>query len=314
MRRLLALVTALAVATACAPVARHQATTSAAAAPAPLLWRVERGPTRSHLFGTMHIGVTMADGLTPLGLARLDAARRVVVELDLADPEAVALATRQMAAMGILPPGESLQAMLPPAQWATFVALHDGAIPAAALDRLQPWFAALSAVGRLELRRAAADATGPTEPPLPMDVAIARRAKGAGIPVEGLEHTADQVRAFGDLGRTEGLALLGELLDDVDAVTVQLRTLQGAYAGGDNAAALAAYVDAMTRDSPALTELLLFRRNRRWMPRLQRRFLEGGAFVAVGAAHLFGEEGLIALLRARGWTVTRERASQQPGQ
>jgi len=304
MRRLLALVTALAVATACAPGARQQTAAPAAAAPAPLLWRVERGPTRSHLFGTMHIGVTMADGLTPLGLAHLDDARRVVVELDLAAPEAIAQATRQMAARGILPPGESLRAMLPPAQWATLVELHDGAIPAAALDRLQPWFAALSTVGRLELRRAAADATGPT----------ARRAKGAGIPVEGLERAADQVRAFGDLGRAAGLAILGELLDDVDEVTAQLRTLQGAYAGGDNAAALAAYVGAMTRDSPALTELLLFRRNRRWMPHLQRRFLEGGAFVAVGAAHLFGEEGLIALLRARGWTVTRERPSEHPGQ
>jgi hypothetical protein len=153
-----------------------------------------------------------------------------------------------------------------------------------------------------------------------MDVAIARRAKAAGIPVEGLERPADQIRAFGDLGHQESLTLLGELLADVDAVTMQLRALQGAYAGGDNAAALAAYVRTMTRDSPELTELLLFRRNRRWIPRLQHLLPQGGAFVAVGAAHLFGDEGLIALLRGRGWKVTRvrdvapARPSQQPGQ
>jgi uncharacterized protein YbaP (TraB family) len=211
--------------------------------------------------------------------------------------------------------------MLPAAEWTTLVELHAGAIPPAALERLRPWFAALSAIGQLELRRTAAESGKPTKPHVPMDVAIARHAAAGGIPVEGLEQPADQIRAFGDLGHEQSLALLGELLSDVDAVTEQLRDIQGAYAGGDNAASLTAYVSAMARDSPELTELLLFRRNRLWIPRLQHLLPQGGTFVAVGAAHLFGEQGLIAMLRARGWKVTRERGtatsswrSQQPGQ
>jgi uncharacterized protein YbaP (TraB family) len=268
----------------------------------------------------MHVGVSMHDGLGPVGLDHLDDARRVVLELDLAEPEAIVQATREMAAMGMLPPGQSLRAMLSAPEWATLVELHAGAVPPAALDRFRPWFAALSAVGRLELRRAAAVPSATAGRPVPLDVAIARRAKAAGLPVEGLERPADQIRAFGDLGHQESLTLLGELLADVDAVTTQLRVLQGAYPGADNAAALAASVRTMTRDSPELTELLLFRRNRRWIPRLQHLLPQGGAFVAVGAAHLFGDEGLIALLRARGWKVTRVRGaaatrpSQQPGQ
>jgi uncharacterized protein YbaP (TraB family) len=226
-----------------------------------------------------------------------------------------------MAVMGMLPPGQSLQAMLPAAEWTTLVELHAGTIPPAALDRLRPWFAALSAIGRLELRRAAAESGKPSQPHVPMDVAIARHAAAGGIPVEGLERPADQIRAFGDLGHDQSLALLGEILSDVDAITEQLREIQGAYAGGDNAASLTAYVRAMARDSPELTELLLFRRNRLWIPRLQHLLPQGDTFVAVGAAHLFGEQGLTALLRARGWKVTRERGSagtarrsQQPGQ
>ena len=46
-------------------------------------------------------------------------------------------------------------------------------------------------------------------------------------------------------------------------------------------------------------------RNRAWMGPLQAELSRGGAFVAVGALHLPGADGLVALLRARGWTVTR---------
>ena len=46
-------------------------------------------------------------------------------------------------------------------------------------------------------------------------------------------------------------------------------------------------------------------RNRAWLDRLEAELARGGAFVAVGALHLPGADGLVALLRARGWTLTR---------
>jgi uncharacterized protein YbaP (TraB family) len=39
--------------------------------------------------------------------------------------------------------------------------------------------------------------------------------------------------------------------------------------------------------------------------RMQARLNEGRAFVAVGALHLYGDRGVLALLERRGWSVTR---------
>lgn len=56
-------------------------------------------------------------------------------------------------------------------------------------------------------------------------------------------------------------------------------------------------------DADLYYKLLVADRNRAWMPRLMRHLDEGNAFVNVGAGHLGGPEGLIALLRASGYTV-----------
>ena len=50
---------------------------------------------------------------------------------------------------------------------------------------------------------------------------------------------------------------------------------------------------------------LLEDRNHRMVERMLPRFDEGGAFIAIGAAHLPGESGVLALLERRGYTVTR---------
>ena len=45
-------------------------------------------------------------------------------------------------------------------------------------------------------------------------------------------------------------------------------------------------------------------RNAAWIPRLEAAFAQPGFHAAVfGAGHLLGEDGVVALLRARGWTV-----------
>jgi uncharacterized protein len=62
------------------------------------------------------------------------------------------------------------------------------------------------------------------------------------------------------------------------------------------------YTDA---EIDAMDETLVFSRNRDWIPKFEQLFAQGDVFVAVGADHLIGDKGVIALLRARGFTATR---------
>ena len=53
------------------------------------------------------------------------------------------------------------------------------------------------------------------------------------------------------------------------------------------------------------TRLLLVGRNATMAERMEPLLKDGGAFIAVGALHLSGKEGLIERLRAEGYTVTK---------
>ena len=68
---------------------------------------------------------------------------------------------------------------------------------------------------------------------------------------------------------------------------------------------MAGVVDEELARNPDNHELLYSSRNRDWLPKLQAHLARGRAFVAVGAAHFPGEGGLIELLRAEGYVLTR---------
>jgi uncharacterized protein YbaP (TraB family) len=59
-------------------------------------------------------------------------------------------------------------------------------------------------------------------------------------------------------------------------------------------------------DAPEVYETLLAGRNRRWMPKVESCIQTSRCFVVVGAAHLLGSDGLIALLKARGYSVVQQ--------
>ena len=50
-------------------------------------------------------------------------------------------------------------------------------------------------------------------------------------------------------------------------------------------------------------DLLLVRRNRNWIPVMGEMMMAKPTFFAVGAGHLGGDEGVVALLREAGYTV-----------
>jgi uncharacterized protein YbaP (TraB family) len=59
------------------------------------------------------------------------------------------------------------------------------------------------------------------------------------------------------------------------------------------------------RANEVFADRLLYQRNERMVERIEARLAEGGAFIAVGALHLYGSRGVPALLESRGYRVTR---------
>lgn len=57
--------------------------------------------------------------------------------------------------------------------------------------------------------------------------------------------------------------------------------------------------------------VLLSRRNQRWLPKIEQQYKSEATFVAVGAAHLYGDRGLLTLLRNQGYRVTPIYCSMQ---
>jgi hypothetical protein len=97
--------------------------------------------------------------------------------------------------------------------------------------------------------------------------------------------------------------MLAEAVDDVDSEMANLPTLAKAWKSGD-APTVERIVLEDLKEEPAIYERLLVARNRNWLPQLEALFNRSGrAFVVVGAAHLIGPDGLIAMLRDRGYQL-----------
>lgn len=254
----------------------------------PFLWRVEKAGAVSHIFGTVHVGVNLSD-LPPVVRERLDVSDRLIVEADTEDmssPEVV---------MGLLlPKGQSLRTMLGKKHWKILLK-HVGQIfPGPALDRLPPWM--VQTMLTLDDPRSA----GATDS---LDSQLVSRARRQNKRVLYLETAQMQLELLAEL---IGVKELRETLDDVPAARKGLRVLLRAYRRGNLAALAGLTLDPKDMaENPRHFELMLFQRNRNWMTMLREELGRGGVFVAVGAAHYVGEEGLLELLRADGFMVAR---------
>jgi hypothetical protein len=254
----------------------------------PFLWEVRRNGAVSHVFGTIHAEYRITD-LPAVVAERFDAAGVLAVETD-----ATAVSIPQMVAMAFLPQGQSLRAQLGEEHWQKLLAAVGTILPEPALDRVQPWFAALVvSLGDLAT----------SDPSQGMDMQFVLRARKAGKRVVFLEEVSEQLKMLSESGDLDDLK---EMLDELDEVRAKLKDMIVAYGSGDFEALTALTLDPEEmRKRPEVMEKLLFARNRAWMKTLEPLLAEGGVFVAVGAGHFAGDQGLVTLLRKAGFEVER---------
>ena len=263
------------------------------------LWQMTRPDgARLSLAGSIHL--LRADDY-PLASA-YDAAFReagqLIEELDLGAavaPDGQFLLLQR----GMLPPGERADTRLSaPTHAALATAASRLALPLTPLLQFKPWSLAMT------LESIGAQQAG-FDPALGLDQHYYARAVAAGVPVRGLETLAFQIDQLDTLpadAQDRMLAgTLRQLADDASA----LPTLAAAWRAGD-ASAVERVALTDLRDEPVLYDRLLRARNRQWIPALDAAATrQSPPFVVVGAAHLVGPDGLIALLQQRGYTAVQ---------
>lgn len=248
----------------------------------PFLWEVQgqRGP--SYLFGTIHAGFQADRELPAWVWEKLTRCDTFVMEADVSKVDVL-----EVAQLASLPDGKSLADMLPARDWKALLDLTG--LPEATLRTRQPWFAVTLVLQRLY----------PT--PVPLDVALLRRAQEQGKDVAFLEELKFQLDV---ITRTTTVDDLRDLIGEDGKGRRQLAALLAAYREGDFEK-LARLTDEALADQPERYEMLLSARNHDWIPKLEPHLQRGRTFVAVGAGHFTGEEGLIELLRSEGYVLTR---------
>jgi uncharacterized protein YbaP (TraB family) len=264
-----------------------------------VLWQVTRdGKPVAHVFGTIHLADPEIVTLPAPVAAAFEAATSLSVEAVLDD-----VATRTLAQAMALPPERNLQDLVPADVFSkAALAAQPYGLQPIQLNRLKPWaLAMLITVPPEEIVR-----RGAGQPAL--DVWLTNQARSAGKPVNGLESMAEQIAIFDGLPPDEQAAFLAAAAIDIPQKQKVMAAMKQAYLRRDiEAVRKAAHEGTPDSERAAADKLergLIDARNKRMVARMKGSF-DGGAFVAVGALHLPGEDGVLALLERDGYTVKR---------
>src|SRR4029078_4174580 len=97
--------------------------------------------------------------------------------------------------------------------------------------------------------------------------------------------------------------MLAQTLKEIRTEKASVTKLTTAWKSGD-ANAVEQLVLGNLKSEPALYQRLLVDPNKTWLPKIEALFArKGHALVLVGAAHLVGPDGLVSMLKAKGYTV-----------
>lgn len=128
--------------------------------------------------------------------------------------------------------------------------------------------------------------------------------KSSNLPVFGLETVEEQIGFFDQLSSEENKKMVLSSLQPKDMILTEMKQLESIYFT-ENIDSIYLYIQGQERRSGLSMDKLLGNRNENWIDPLTRKLSENKRFfVAVGAGHLGGENGLIRILQEKGYHLT----------
>ena len=273
------------------------------------LWRVQApNGAVSHLFGTMHVSDEAAVALSPEAEAAHAEADTVVIEtLGILDPAAMGAAMAADPSLMFYTDGSSLLDIVPDEDEALLDdALTERGSSLVAMKAFKPW---------LLMAQLGLPACAISTPEAGLDSRLATEARDRGDAIDELETPGEQLSAFASIPtdmQVDALIDMARLADGSDDLYATMGALYREGAIGAiwptlNAAGemlLGESMSSADEDAMIAVERELVVKRNYTMAERAAKFLDAGdAFIAVGALHLPGEEGLVELLRGDGYTV-----------
>lgn len=126
------------------------------------------------------------------------------------------------------------------------------------------------------------------------------------IKIAGLETIADQMKIFDNLSKSQQAEMVMSGIRDEEKTLAMTLKMQQMYAR-QRIDSLYSYIHSEGGVLAEEQNAFLDQRNRNWIPKIKEMVSNGKAFIAVGAGHLGGENGVIRLLEKEGYKLTPVR-------
>jgi uncharacterized protein YbaP (TraB family) len=266
----------------------------AAHAEAPV-WAIKGAKNTVYLAGSVHL-LRASESRLPAAFDKAYAdSAALVMEIDMDDlnpTEAQGL----MLEKGIYTGDETLSEVIGQARFDKLdKQAGEMGIPSEALERFQPWMAAMT-LAELQLAKLGFDPNSGVEKQLTAHAMSDRKE------ITGFETLNEQLGLLANLSEPDQIKFLDLTLEEMQEMKGETDALVAAWRSG-NAPKLANILSEEYGVAPGLYTTLVSDRNRRWVPQIEKLLKSDKNYmVVVGTLHIVGKNGLLDLLKAEGFT------------
>ena len=229
---------------------------------------------------------------------RFRQAEALVVEADVVNINPFEMA-QLVAEKAVYGPGQSLQQRLSVETWRQLsLASNRLGMPVEMLNNQKPWFASMTLTGLALRQMGFSEDAG-------IDQYFLKMAQGKKRLIE-LEGIAWQLALFDQFTEAEQVGMLEQTLKELEYGPEYFDRMLSYWRKGDQAGIQKLFDEDSMQQSGGerFSKLIMTDRNKRMVAKLHALADQGGNyFVVVGAGHLTGPEGIVALLEQRGYSI-----------
>ncbi|MBT5187453.1 MAG: TraB/GumN family protein [Kordiimonadaceae bacterium] len=264
----------------------------------PAVWLIEKGDSKTYMLGSVHLLSPEVKWYGGIIEKAMDTAEEVVFEVNMT-PEKQREAGMVSGAQGIFSDGDSLRNYLSLEEYALLgTRATELGIPATAFESFKPWLVSISLSVTAVQKEGWDQESG-------VDKYIKTIADQRGVKISELETLEAQLATIWDHPLETQTKMLVDTLEELKDISNITKDMVGAWASGDAEKMTEVFLTPMMEQEDLFKSLVLDRNNK-WIPVIEGLIAkEQTTFIVAGAAHFIGVDGVVNLLKEKGYDVKK---------